>query len=905
MTDDIQELRLVGWYGDYDEGFAIPLFGQFEGANTLYCAVSAISADARSVISRFEAVDVTDGRRLLTGESIPLKIGDPWHDVFIWDDTAYISASDTLWDAVADVRADLKLRAPISMLEMAISADHPDVVECAKNGIEFVANRFGQAQAAKWRRQTVRLYLETHIRQALANSKITARALRSVSIVEETDGVLTPIVEPEVLAELLASDELGRVLSKLFTFAAAMRCSVKALSSRPSENPAPPPENERVPAADAPDTHRGSSSRVIVFAIGKRARDVSAHLKRNVSGGKVDAEDSASVDFDIVRKRSDRRLLDPRDAPRVRAVFLVLDEDDPDLEISLQDAREAILDLGNSGIAVVLAPALPAKYPSRLIDQASSLPIFVELVDAVLDTSIARSPLWWGNRKRSLDRRIADVIYFTAVSLASTEFSASLRGPYGRGTKPVLSAGIRDRKILKLPPEIFEFGSEESWPSGDVLGASQELLVASTDRANIRTGDAFGHGGGVHIDSLDRDPFPFRRLVDAFIPQLASATKSRSDLLPLLRTEAGFVPRELDAHLKYGKYTTAYRFQERSTLSRGMVVTGETPTIEAVRAANEGGWRIARYTDTAAIQEVLDEPGKIGMLPREVDLGQVYLASPDRRLATRGVDPRDVVRISAEQSWQWLDELPRKIRDEAELLARPMRSASKLYAEERGDLLVPRNFLATDSVAATTLRRVLNVSTPAEGERALRRASDLERCWTPSPTWNRYAIIDGSIPIVIARMGRGEVPVEDLFAIDGTEAVVALFSSRVFEVWAKATLPSASSWMARFSVGNTFAGFPFVAPFVIGRDDIGTGLYFDRDAPGRREFEQLAKGLERYLERSSIRPHRGRPYRSELDTEAPGLSRLHEMIMGYYGLQTNADEIEILTRLLDLNRRLS
>ena len=96
VTDEHASLRLIGWYGIVAHGFSVPLFGQSEGANTLYTARCSISGDHRGTIAEFEPVDVDDYERLPDSGSIPLAVGDAWHDVFVWEGVGHVGTPDEL-----------------------------------------------------------------------------------------------------------------------------------------------------------------------------------------------------------------------------------------------------------------------------------------------------------------------------------------------------------------------------------------------------------------------------------------------------------------------------------------------------------------------------------------------------------------------------------------------------------------------------------------------------------------------------------------------------------------------------------------------------------------------------------------------------------------------------------------
>ena len=235
-----------------------------------------------------------------------------------------------------------------------------------------------------------------------------------------------------------------------------------------------------------------------------------------------------------------------------------------------------------------------------------------------------------------------------------------------------------------------------------------------------------------------------------------------------------------------------------------------------------------------------------------------------------------------------------------------MRSATRPHGELDSDYLVMREYvLRKDDPAARELAGLLQRERRASLDaRPLKRGADLRHCWTtPSDGFRRYALVDGAIPVIVVELEANEVPVEDLFVVDGDESVPALFRSRVFRIWAGATLPSASSWMARFSVTGTFGGFPIVEPFrIVGQEGSLAALVADR-APGR--LHALSNEIGRQIDRQLGRlPSRGWKAAHELGAKGRTIDQLNEMILEWYGLPWDAGDIAVLKRLQELNATL-
>ncbi|MEQ8827274.1 MAG: hypothetical protein RIC82_05805, partial [Parvibaculum sp.] len=258
-------------------------------------------------------------------------------------------------------------------------------------------------------------------------------------------------------------------------------------------------------------------------------------------------------------------------------------------------------------------------------------------------------------------------------------------------------------------------------------------------------------------------------------------------------------------------------------------------------------------------------------------------------------------RVSYDLLSEWLDGIPAAQRPTARRNARPLRSATRPYGESENDHLLLREYVLSSDPAAQQLLSLISVQNKAPPFRPMNRSADLLRCWTPPlPEFRRYAIVDGAVPGIVLELRPEEVPLQDLFVIDGDYAVPVLFRSHVFAVWARATLPAASSWMARFSVANTFGGFPIADIFrVVGQEGSLAALVAD-SAPSR--LGELAEEVGQYIERSlASLPSGSWKEAHRLSDNLPAMRPLNELVLHAYGLPANATDIQILRRLQEMN----
>lgn len=885
------QMRLIGWYGSEGHGYAVPLFGQTEGANTLCVARCSVSGDHRGKIADFDPVDVGDYEGLPAGESIGVSVGDAWLDIFVWWGKAYVGTPDELWAKLEPFRGGLERKAPVSFLDLALSAEQlEEVKRLAPVVFDFIEERFDRSIARRWRRQFVRQSLETRSRRKLAAHDFAEESFRSIAVEEDRGHGLTAVLPAAMLSALTEMDVIDELADGLADLGRAMRAEVR-LPGVAEEKSAEGEVGEVLETV--PD---GASPEVCVIALGKRSQDVIRHLKRNVkTGGSV----ARAADWVVASGPEAYEQAMDRDGVLAATVLLLVDEDDP-LWGESRKLDQLARELADRGALVIVVPALSVRQPSRLLEGGHTARSLVWGCHAVLDSSIARSPFWWGRSKRSTDRRIADVMTVACAACRDRGLRKELVARGTDGPPPVLVVGLLpDAGIGSYGGEshLDALGSEASWVAENGEGGDSAILFSLRIRPEgVGLGDERGH----IVAEGRRHSQRFAGFAEAVVGRALGLRQGGRGRLSA-RVEERAIPDSIIRRLALPGHARGFGVEARLGASVRLAVVGERPTVEAVVAAEEVGWRIARYTDSATIRRVADGSGRGDFVPAEIELGSIRSNPTNRVLATRGVDQRDVYRLGRRVIREWKDRLGSDGRRLAEDEVRPMRSATRPPGHE-GDYLVRREYLAIpDAPGASELGEL---SGGPLKTRALKRRGDLRRCWTrPSAGFRRFGLVDGAVPAIVVEIGPDEVPVEDLFVVDGDEAVPALFRSKVFGIWAAATLPNASSWMARFSITLTFGGFPIVEPFrIVGQEGELAALASD-EAPHR--FYTLAEEVGRQIEREMERTDsRGWREAHRIGTTGRSMDRLNEMILDWYGLAKDASDISILRRLLDLNARL-
>ena len=907
MTDEFEHgaLRLIGWYGSEGHGYSVPLFGQTEGANTLCIARCSVSGDHRGAIADFEPVDVSEYRRLPLGGSIPLAPGDRWHDVFVWDSVGYVGTPDVLWRALEKHHGELAELAPVSFLELALYAGREEVSGLGRLAFDFVDGRFNEQVARRWRRQFVRQWLETEVRRELTEYRHEEASYRSVAVEESGTGGLTAILPTAVGTKLREAGALSDVSARFVGLGAALGAEVIPLGGLVAGAAvSEPAEVLKGEQAESHEDPVDGGMDVAVIAVGRRARGIVTLLRRSLKAPW--ALTQLAKDGEELVSSGGRGRQRSLDWATVSAATIMLLVDEDELEgAESQRFGRYLRERVDAGALVILVPALPISHPSRVFERKGTWASMVGGYHAILDTAMARSPFWWGNPKRSLDRRIADVVAVSGAACGSARIRELLRARGTRGSPLILAVGLWSRggagRYEGRSPST-RLGSEATWASDGPKGG-ERVIVYSSD-INL-DGARVGGGEGEVIAELRRNVQRFGEFAGAVVAHALAGNRGGRGMLFRPVEEDRRVPDVIGRELVFPQHSRGFRVERAVAAAINLAVVGESPTVAAVAAADSAGWRIARYTDLATIRRVGQAVNGEDALPDEIDLGTVRSSQINRQVATRGVDQRDVCRFSQKLFQEWLSMLPAAKRRKAKEAARPMRAASRPPGERAGDYVVKREYLhRSDDPAAEELAELLRRKQRYRGDwRTPKRGADLRRCWMkPSEGFRRFALVDGSIPVIVLELKSNEVPVEDLFVVDGDGAVPALFRSRVFRIWAGATLPSASSWMARFSVTSTFGGFPIVEPFRIVGQEGSHGALVATEAPPR--LNTLVQEVDRQIGRHLAAGSKGWKAAHESGSTGGAMDRVDEIILDWYGLRTDASGVDVLGRLLELNAML-
>jgi hypothetical protein len=567
----------------------------------------------------------------------------------------------------------------------------------------------------------------------------------------------------------------------------------------------------------------------------------------------------------------------------------------------------------------LIAPALPLLEPSRILADAVRPPMVDGQIGCVIDTSLARSPFWTGNPRRAIDRRIADIIIGAAVICSADEY---LR------TTLIRSLANHDRKAFSFAFDINDSDNENS-----KRGLLSEFLSVGLNR-NSGIGDtgtrstfkvwSLGKStehvrSGYYFYSEQLPVSDFEGFVFAVLADLQEA-KSVDNLVDLIRSgappirqtelldtnfstrSARTVPPEIRKTLAYPHLAIAITGGGLASVER-IIICAEAPSLPTVRAASREGWVIARYTDRETLWEWLKSRNwdSLSPVPREIRLPQLRRLTRNRGLATRGVDPRDIVRLPVDVFEAW-----RLAAEGSPLLLQIRGYTSSINQEKMTEFAIPmtavEEAMKSGDPAAEELARIVRDNIHLNRGRQKKRPGDLRAAWLiPTNGTKRFVLEDGHLPVRLMNLPPTAVPAQHLFLIDGDGSVPALFTSRLFDVWARATLSRSTGWSSRFSVSNTFETLPIPREFVVTHEgaepvQLKLGHRADRLSTLIRQLENDPQALGELL-------YSDRGVNRDGARVVPSiLEEINAALLSAIGLSSGASDLDILERLLEMNR---
>ncbi|HEY0312284.1 MAG TPA: hypothetical protein VGC56_07280 [Allosphingosinicella sp.] len=915
MADDsLEELLVAGYVPLCRSGFALPCYMVRPRANTWHVARCSIEGDHTGSVSGFEQYDAPGVLSLPEALQQWVRIGDPWLDVFIWGGKPWVGTPSELWEELRPSLSHLVDAIPLSVLDLALSANEDGVPELAEAARRHVEGVHGPDVARRWRRDFLVSQSRLAVRRQLASTLVTpalAMEAHNVDVVQTPERLSVSL--PATLRSSLAPEEIDLLREQIRRLGRRLAMPMD-LAVTQIEAGASPQERDISSSTGDGVRPKGEGSapelKLLIISSGPRARAIARHISR---------PDWAPVIGPgmVARKwivRSGGGLLS--DAPHGASVIDVMSDDQLDVsaagygavvwllddEVVMQGrleafAAEVIHHKGADAAVHLLAPALPTLEPSRVLaDLAAVAPVSFPC-HAVIDTSLARSPFWTGNPWRAIDRRIADTIVGSALLCAThSRLRAKLLQLKPGGDLQVISHALgkgdlkgRDPE-LGLVSEVSRFGLAAQGFDALTMQFNLEPLAKAQD------GVSRGYAALRPFDSY------FASFAEAVVSNIGLAGNSVPAARPIRRSDVRLGPASR-ARAPYPE-RVARSLRARTLAARlnvggrdSLIITAEAPSLKGVRAALEEDYTIVRYTDRETISEFIS--GKAFGLPRELRLPRLKRLPANRGLAVRGVDPRDVVRFPAEE----VDAL-HSLYDTSQLSGLVRGYRPRIDGGQIAEVAFPRVAVSSEIDSAGPWAARIAFLLEEAGERLAvggqKRPSDLRIAWTePGPGVRRFVLEDGRLPTQLAELEPGTVPAQRMFILDGDAAVPILFGSRLFTIWARATMSRSTSWLSRFSVSGTFETMPLPDAFQIHRDD-ATGLAQLRLSNRNTELERLA---ERHSNLDLMR--RGGDPQRPIEERRSIRQDFDRALFKAIDLPADARDVDILDRMLTLNRNQS
>lgn len=906
-TDEFEEMRLLGYVKLTEQGFALPAYSARPGANAWYVAIASVEGDHASTIARFELLEEEDVLPL-PNPSITVSAGAPWQDVFLWAGRVFAGTPSQLLDAIAPFQDQVRELAPLSYLDLAVAAEAPVAAELAAGALAFLEGKLGATTGAASfmelvLRPGVLIELQRQYRKmgpnrlpGILHHFIMREHEPGTFEVKMARGTASAIGGDPAADELRASIARFGDLIGLSLFASGLeaREPAPALAETPPERPPPTPEYQTVERVSSVQPF----PRILIIAADRRAAQIARFLEPPVEV----AFGSGSV-WGAERWRIDRLRGFSEISPGPHdAVIKVLETIDPDMPLdefalvvwlagneALRDERAgavlAAVRTLKADTPFLIAPAPPPDGPSDLLAERGNSERLLRQCHAVIDTTLARSPFWAGHPRRSVDRRMADIVAITSVVAA---LDSRLWEP------------LRNARGSKQPRVLSFVGGQSRF---DVERATASELNAATlssqpgDPIHTRVGFEMRERSSKRVQNafLDLQPLrpAFEQFAEAAVVEAVDPGRPLHGPLSARVDVPASILRTMDHPDLAVVVDASGQFEQR------IVITAEAPYLRTLREADHKGASAVRYTDVESLK-ALTKHHRFRPLPRDIRLPRLHRYPRNRGLVTRGVDIRDVFRLTEAQ---WADLNGRHSRSELVEQARQYMAA----IDTRGansEIVLPGPAVwnassGGDALADEVVERLAGRKRdiPLSGK----RTADLLAAWSrPANKVHRWVLEDGRLPVELTVLDPGSVPAQRLFFIDGDSAVPVFLLSRMFEVWARALLPSATSWAARFQVSTTFDAFPFPWSFEVYPPENGNPAHLrfsHRNETGGRLADLVGPDGNRLV---GVTQEFRRDERSLRDH--PLMREIDKLLLEDFHLSSEASDLDILEVLVERNQ---
>jgi hypothetical protein len=846
MSEFAERMLLAGYVTLTKHGFALPAYGAGARPNVWNVAVPTIDGDHAASISYFEMLESEEVEPLAEDRCIEVYTGDPWHEVFLWDDEIFIGTIEQIYRDTQRLHEAIEAKAPLTMLDLSLAAQGEGTANLAKSASRFLNDRLGFAVgqdmfAEVVIRPSALLALRkqhnlsrpgSEFPELLHEFSISTNAEGSFSI-ELPKGSLAAIGGLEAAIEFDAA--IDALSERLGTSILALE-NGKALAS---EAPTTLPEEPSVIPASFPQ--------ILVIVLNRRAAQIGRYLRIPTEIlMKTGAHVRTAVDDELLVGATQSSLTIVSHIPNTfeldeyETIIWVLDNEALTDTGQLEYITDMVAHLHGDAVTL-LAPAPPENAPTAIVQKLPGIERLLDQFDAVIDTTLARSP-FWNTEKYSSDRQMADIIMRIAVALTADLDSRDVLLHRRRGEQ---------HRLLSL---------QRGFPQGydAVHSAYSELLANSLDgSSNSKPLASFS----VRDRSRNSSEDFFISLKDMQIHFETFATAVISGFFKESGLTGAFgladMNEAISSLLDFPGMAAAFSIRQ-DNIHKEIVLTAEAPSLGALKTARGFDLAVLRYTDSAALHRIMfirHDNGRGGFretewydsdgtLPNEIALPTVHIPDVAIGLVTRGIDPRDILRIS-EARWMELTSL--RPASAFESKAYVYRGSVNPRTEERF-LAIPNFAIAEAADAGDPLaKRLADEISPrwkAE-DRYSRRSFRKFEAWSQQNGATRWLVAEAFRTMKLDVLAPGQLPSQRFMVIEGDVSVPMALRSRPFAVWVRAMAPRMHGTF-RLPVG-VVESFPFPRFLQFRHSLSGTPqLYLREELHSEGSFAELLDSWSRF-----------------------------------------------------------
>lgn len=881
MISPFRTMSLYGYevLGDERTGFCTGLYTAVGKTNELFVPVPTVEGDESSHVMGFVSVEPEGEHKRYTGDEITLSVGDEWKDLLLVDGYVHFGTRTELIEEFEPWLKKLFRHHPFTALDLVRGHDRGGARRTAlRMAYDRISDRLGKSNAERWSVETYyRSQVLKILRRKMQKSNASAAAIEAVRHIQvavfpkrKTISFVVPVEgewNPDDMQPFLRLEEdsyahelLREIPSVARNFKLEARFETGSLKSHYRPKP------------------------VLVTALGRGAERFLRDLQ--LDGGRARLASDANWPSRLFEFAKVKELVrHPESMPLKNFSFLavIVDEDGKSdrLRSQMYEIQDALKDSG--GIPLLVVPVLPRQRPSKYLRSVQQVPIFDESNNCLtLDTSFLRSP---GHpRFKVASQSAAFLDYFTKACLLLLNSPDTL--------SRFVSASSRGRvqRCLRVAEVIDPIFGPRLAPSEAVsvrtvrsdLGERSFLWNAGEARVKHES-----HGATLFELSLeDIRQDGFADLAEAALRQAISRTGIGA---VEFRLEGN--AQRLPIEMQFPDMTAAAIVSFPDGSKRSILITAESPTLNAVKSAERYDMYVVRYTDRPTLKRLLAAPDEYFArrpLPQDLAALRVYQGrNTDNVFRRAGQAEGLFVTVFDWQRWEQEFSGHRLARRGMHVVPNGTRNVG-------GDNRLV--FVSDHDVQGFGLNNPGDVGLKALLEFQIRatapgRVVDDSELSFPGQNVYRWAVRTNRRLFIPRRLPETLTVPEGWVVFNGDRYAAAVIVSDIFEIWMKGHAATSDLPGPAFTQLRAFNAFPWPAGFIL------DGTVTCSAPPSY--FSELAKELPL----SELDLDYREPSATQLRQEIAAGFRyeLGQSLLATYGLEGNCSEAEILSRLIFLS----